>query len=126
MDTLINKIAITNQTDVSSAVWSWLFTTYFTNPVFLGAVLFVIVVTEVIKRNFLQYINASNKWYPWIALIVSFFATIFTTQFTETKNYIFNLILITCFIDIIYTFIGSKLIDFLLNYKFRKENGNGN
>lgn len=121
MDTIINKIAITNQTDIASMFWSWLWVTYFTNPVFLVAVLFVIVVTETLKRNFLQYINASNKWYPWTALIISLFATMFTTTFTNVKDYLFNLILITCFIDLIYTFIGSKLIDFILNVKFRKE-----
>lgn len=125
MDTIINHIQIANQTDIAQAVWAWLLSTYFTNPVFLGACLFVICVTETIKRNFLQRIKISSKWYPWTALIVSFVATAFTTSFTNVKDYVFNLILITCFIDIIYTFAGSKLIDFILNIKSRKEENNG-
>ena len=119
MDTLINPIITTTQTDMATVVWNYLVTNFFLNPMFIASCLFVIFVIEILKLTLFKKYPISADAYPFVSLILSCISVLLVTDFTFSKEYLFKLLLTISSVDMVYTFFGVKILEMKRN-KFSK------
>ena len=121
MDTL--KPFIYTPVDFGDVLWNYIFQ-HFATAEFIAVELFVILVMEVMKRNFFETFQMNKNYYPFIALGLDALATLLTFDLTGFGTRIFwlNFILFVALVDVVYTFGGSLIIEFIVNLfsKFKK------
>lgn len=121
IDTL--KPYINNPMDFGDVVWNYLTYHYF-NFEFISIVLFVIIVFEVIKLLVLEPLEINKRLYPYLVLILDLIACWLLYGVEFTKQGIFHFVFIVAVIDIIFTFGGQHVIEFIKKIfsKFNKLN----
>lgn len=100
---------------IQNYIYSFL-TDTFINYEFLSVILFVMILVELVKRQWLIPSNVSPRVYVFVTLGFSFLGALLITQFTFSRLFFFKFILLVAGADLIYTLFGYKLLDWVISW----------